>query len=97
LKIEALPLSISSELEGNPPLWITKDKDSTEVYINNAKILMEYSNFVSKLKSQNGDVMIQVRKKKNLRVKESFYIYKFLFLNIDLLFLNEFTRCANEQ
>nr|XP_012225914.1 PREDICTED: fasciclin-1 isoform X6 [Linepithema humile] len=60
LKIEVLPPSISSELEGNPPLWITKTKDGTEVYINNAKILMEYSNFVSKLRSQNGDVMIQV-------------------------------------
>lgn len=61
LTIEELRDSISSELEGNPPLWITRTpgKYSVDVYINNAKILLEQSNFQSKLKV-NGDTMIQV-------------------------------------
>ncbi|XP_076766387.1 fasciclin 1 Fas1 domain-containing isoform X2 [Xylocopa sonorina] len=49
--IENLGDSISSELEGNPPLWVTR-KPSThgeDVYINNAKILQERSNFQSKV------------------------------------------------
>lgn len=64
LTIEELRDSISSELEGNPPLWITRTpgKYSVDVYINNAKILLEQSNFQSKLKV-NGDTMIQVNKK----------------------------------
>lgn len=59
--IENLGDSISSELEGNPPLWVTR-KASThgeEVYINNAKILTEQSNFQSKV-SVGGDVKTQV-------------------------------------
>ncbi|KAM0731398.1 Fasciclin-1 [Formica fusca] len=61
LTIEELRDSISSELEGNPPLWITRTpgKYTADVYINNAKILLEQSNFQSKLKV-NGDTMIQV-------------------------------------
>ncbi|KAH0947978.1 hypothetical protein HN011_007457, partial [Eciton burchellii] len=61
LTIEELRDSISSELEGNPPLWITRKqvKHNVEVYINNAKILLEQSNFQSKLKV-NGDTMTQV-------------------------------------
>ncbi|XP_011262800.1 fasciclin-1 isoform X4 [Camponotus floridanus] len=61
LTIEELRDSISSELEGNPPLWITRTsgKYGVNVYINNAKILLEQSNFQSKLKV-NGDTMIQV-------------------------------------
>lgn len=61
LTIEELRDSISSELEGNPPLWITRrpGKYGVEVYINNAKILLEQSNFQSKLKV-NGDTMTQV-------------------------------------
>lgn len=64
LTIEELRDSISSELEGNPPLWITRTpgKYTADVYINNAKILLEQSNFQSKLKV-NGDTMIQVSKK----------------------------------
>ncbi|XP_029662819.1 fasciclin-1-like [Formica exsecta] len=60
LTIEELRDSISSELEGNPPLWITRTpgKYTADVYINNAKILLEQSNFQSKLKV-NGDTMIQ--------------------------------------
>lgn len=102
LRIENLPPSISSELEGNPPLWITKTKDGTEVYINNAKILMEYSNFVSKLKSQNGDVMTQVRKYGIFMFSLTCGICTMLMIiliykNVNLLFSNEFTRCLNRQ
>lgn len=59
--IENLGDSISSELEGNPPLWVTR-RPSThgqEVYINNAKILIDRSNFQSKV-SVGGDVKTQV-------------------------------------
>ncbi|XP_032671856.1 fasciclin-1 isoform X2 [Odontomachus brunneus] len=61
LTIEELRDSISSELEGNPPLWITRrvSAHGVDVYINNAKILLEQSNFQSKLKV-NGDTMTQV-------------------------------------
>ncbi|XP_018305998.1 fasciclin-1 isoform X1 [Mycetomoellerius zeteki] len=61
LTIEELRDSISSELEGNPPLWITRrpGKYGVDVYINNAMILLEQSNFQSKLKV-NGDTMTQV-------------------------------------
>ncbi|XP_076287773.1 fasciclin 1 Fas1 domain-containing isoform X2 [Lasioglossum baleicum] len=50
--IENLGDSISSELEGNPPLWVTKKQTAhgEEVYINNAKILMAQSNFESQVK-----------------------------------------------
>ncbi|XP_011641357.1 fasciclin-1 isoform X2 [Pogonomyrmex barbatus] len=61
LTIEELRDSISSELEGNPPLWITRrpSRYGVDVYINNAMILLEQSNFQSKLKV-NGDTMTQV-------------------------------------
>ncbi|KAL0123450.1 hypothetical protein PUN28_005752 [Cardiocondyla obscurior] len=62
LAIEELRDSISSELEGNPPLWITRRPgkySGVDVYINNAKIYLEQSNFQSKLKV-NGDTMTQV-------------------------------------
>ncbi|XP_076237842.1 fasciclin 1 Fas1 domain-containing isoform X2 [Calliopsis andreniformis] len=59
--IENLGDSISSELEGNPPLWVTRKTGTQgeEVYINNAKILTERSNFQSKV-SVGGDVKTQV-------------------------------------
>lgn len=62
LTIEELRDYISSELEGNPPLWITRRPGrygGANVYINNAMILLEQSNFQSKLKV-NGDTMTQV-------------------------------------
>ncbi|XP_018059488.1 PREDICTED: fasciclin-1 isoform X6 [Atta colombica] len=61
LTIEELRDYISSELEGNPPLWITRrpGRYGVDVYINNAMILLEQSNFQSKLKV-NGDTMTQV-------------------------------------
>jgi len=68
LTIEELRDSISSELEGNPPLWITRKqvKHNVEVYINNAKILLEQSNFQSKLKV-NGDTMTQASRRSSER------------------------------
>ncbi|XP_076682285.1 fasciclin 1 Fas1 domain-containing isoform X3 [Andrena cerasifolii] len=59
--IENLGASISSELEGNPPLWVTRRTGThgEEVYINNAKILTEQSNFQSKV-IVGGDVKTQV-------------------------------------
>lgn len=60
LTIEELKDSISSELGGNPPLWITRrpGKYGVNVYINNAMVLLEQSNFQSKLKV-NGETMTQ--------------------------------------
>lgn len=59
--LENLGDSISSELEGNPPLWVTRRQSTRgeEVYINNAKILTEQSNFESKV-TVGGDVKTQV-------------------------------------
>ncbi|KAG7211300.1 hypothetical protein KM043_010598 [Ampulex compressa] len=59
--IDELRESISSELEGNPPLWITKVRGThrEDVYINNAKIDLEHSNFQSKI-TANGDTKTQV-------------------------------------
>ncbi|XP_046835792.1 fasciclin-1 isoform X4 [Vespa crabro] len=62
LTIERLGLSVSSELDGNPPLWVTRRPGPTgeeEVFINNAKILKQHSNFQSKIKV-NGDTKTQV-------------------------------------
>lgn len=87
LTIEELRDSISSELEGNPPLWITRTpgKYTADVYINNAKILLEQSNFQSKLKV-NGDTMIQVSKK--FTTEKNHYIFiSVLYLILVLLAL----------
>ncbi|XP_012283312.1 fasciclin-1 isoform X2 [Orussus abietinus] len=53
LTTDQLGDSVSSELEGNPPLWITKKRGpygEEEVYINNAKILNSRSNFKSSIR-----------------------------------------------
>lgn len=89
LTIEELRDSISSELEGNPPLWITRTpgKYGVDVYINNAKILLEQSNFQSKLKV-NGDTMIQVNEKWQKFIIflsqyfTLFWYYSYLYLSI---------------
>ncbi|XP_076173481.1 fasciclin 1 Fas1 domain-containing isoform X2 [Ptiloglossa arizonensis] len=59
--LENLGDSILSELEGNPPLWVTRRPGThgEEVYINNAKILTDQSNFQSKV-IVGGDVKTQV-------------------------------------
>ncbi|KAI4477421.1 hypothetical protein M0804_012807 [Polistes exclamans] len=62
LTIERLGLSVSSELDGNPPLWVTRKPGPAgeeEVFINNAKVLKQPSNFQSKIKV-NGDIKTQV-------------------------------------
>ncbi|CAD6233869.1 GSCOCG00007363001-RA-CDS, partial [Cotesia congregata] len=48
--------TISSELEGNPPLWVTRKRGypQDEIYINNAKIL-DGSNYRSKIHTSNGE------------------------------------------
>jgi len=40
--------SVSSELEGNPPLWITRQRDGNkeDIFVNNAKVLVSRSNQV---------------------------------------------------
>ncbi|XP_046142475.1 fasciclin-1 isoform X3 [Osmia bicornis bicornis] len=59
--IENLGDSISSELEGNPPLWVTRRSGThgEDVYINNAKIIVERSNFQSKV-TVDGDMKTQI-------------------------------------
>ncbi|XP_076379122.1 fasciclin 1 Fas1 domain-containing isoform X2 [Megalopta genalis] len=59
--LENLGESISSEFEGNPPLWVTRKQTARgeEVYINNAKILTDQSNFESK-GNVGGEVKTQV-------------------------------------
>jgi hypothetical protein len=39
---------VSSELEGNPPIWITRIKGQyrDDLYVNNARILQERSNYI---------------------------------------------------
>ncbi|KAK9512077.1 hypothetical protein O3M35_000586 [Rhynocoris fuscipes] len=45
-KLAALPDKVSSESEGNPPLWVTRVKQSNreDIYINNARIVQSKSN-----------------------------------------------------
>lgn len=43
--------SLNSELDGNPPLWITRRKvpgrDEEEIFINTAKIIIHRSNYIA--------------------------------------------------
>lgn len=45
-----------SELTGSPPLWVTRKTGSyrPDIYINNAKILMDRSNYQSTIRTGNG-------------------------------------------
>lgn len=47
--LDQLGSSISSELEGNPPLWVTRQRlpgsNREEIFINNAKVIRERSNY----------------------------------------------------
>lgn len=47
--IDQFGTSISSELEGNPPLWVSykKEKHMDHVYINQAKVLISRSNYIA--------------------------------------------------
>lgn len=58
-----LGTSVSSELEGNPPLWITRQRTGVkdDIYVNNAKVLsqrsnMQYTNLNSR-KQVSGSLM----------------------------------------
>lgn len=44
LKLEQLGKSVFSELDGNPPMWITK-KSPEEVYVNQAKVVFHLANY----------------------------------------------------
>lgn len=47
--------TMSSEYEGNPPLWINKKMTDfkKEFYVNNARILESGSNYIAKIRIQN--------------------------------------------
>lgn len=47
--VDQFGTSMSSELEGNPPLWVSLKKDThmDQVYINNARVLLNRSNYVA--------------------------------------------------
>lgn len=44
MKLEQLGMSVFSELDGNPPMWITK-KSPEEIYVNQAKIIYNLANY----------------------------------------------------
>lgn len=44
MKLEQLGKSVFSELDGNPPMWITK-KSPEEIYINQAKVVSNMANY----------------------------------------------------
>lgn len=44
MKLEQLGNSVLSELDGNPPMWITK-KSSEEIYVNQAKVVYHLANY----------------------------------------------------
>ncbi|XP_025408255.1 fasciclin-1 isoform X3 [Sipha flava] len=44
MKLEQLGKSVFSELDGNPPMWITK-KSPEEIYINQAKVVYHLANY----------------------------------------------------
>ncbi|XP_046393705.1 fasciclin-1 isoform X3 [Ischnura elegans] len=49
--LDQLKDSLSSELDGNPPLWVTRQKSpdgKEDIYINNAKIIRDRSNYLAK-------------------------------------------------
>ena len=55
-------MSINSELDGNPPLWVTRRKNGRheDIYINNAKILLDESNVELSIRLANGETKKQV-------------------------------------
>lgn len=46
--LNQLGTSVSSELDGNPPLWVTRRRTGTkdDIYVNNAKVIATRSNLV---------------------------------------------------
>lgn len=58
LKLEQLAMKdyVGSELDGNPPIWITK-KSPEEIYVNQAKIVNHLANY----EHANSNGQLQVR------------------------------------
>lgn len=50
-------MPINSELDGNPPLWVTRKQNGRQedIYINNAKILIDQSNIELAIKTNDGE------------------------------------------
>lgn len=44
VKLDKLDKSVLSELDGNPPIWITR-KSPEEIYVNQAKIVYHLANY----------------------------------------------------
>lgn len=44
MKLEQLGKSVFSELDGNPPIWITK-KSPEDIYVNQAKVVYSLANY----------------------------------------------------
>lgn len=46
--LNQLGTSVSSELDGNPPLWVTRRRTGTkdDIYVNNAKVIATRSNLI---------------------------------------------------
>lgn len=80
---------VSSELEGNPPIWITRNKLSYRdvLYVNNARILQDRSNYIQmnrERKLQVLHVIDQVLVPVRSAIKDTVQIYNpdaFQFLN----------------
>lgn len=51
--------SVLSQLEGNPPIWITRNKGQyrEDIYVNNAKIIQERSNYIQLNQRNNLQVL----------------------------------------
>jgi hypothetical protein len=80
--------SVSSELEGNPPIWITRirERNREVVYVNNARILQDrsYSHTNHKDKKQVLYVIDQVLVPVRSAKKDGLQVYNpdaFRFLN----------------
>jgi hypothetical protein len=52
---------VSSELEGNPPIWITRIKGQhrDDLYVNNARIILDRSNYIQ-MNHQNKQQVLHV-------------------------------------
>lgn len=57
--LDQLDGSVSSELEGNPPIWITRIKGRyrDDLYANNAQILQDRSNYIQMNHQQKQQVL----------------------------------------
>lgn len=58
LKLEQLGRSVFSELDGNPPMWITK-KSPEEIYVNQAKVVFHLANYEHN--NTNGKPQVRIK------------------------------------